>query len=97
MGGVHHAQSVYDVALLEYNNSIHEVLSTAIHPHKWWSRPKTFLFGVNFSLPPIRTENDSVTYDPSKMAEDFLHLSRMIRNSIFLQLFFPILNPLILL
>ena len=28
-----HAQSVYDAALLEYNNSIRESLSTAMHPH----------------------------------------------------------------
>ena len=51
-----HAQSIYDTALLEYNNSICESLSTAMHPHKWWSTLKTFLFGVNSSLSPIRTK-----------------------------------------
>ena len=29
-----HAQSVYDAALLEYNDSIRESLSTEMHPHK---------------------------------------------------------------
>ena len=67
----HNAQSVYDAALLEYNNSIHESLSTAIHPHKWWSTLKTFLFCLNSSLPTIRTDDDSVTYDQSKKADVF--------------------------
>ena len=58
---------MYDSALLEYNKGIRESLSTAIHPHKWWSTLKTF-FCVNLSLPPIRTDNGSVTYDPSKKA-----------------------------
>ena len=31
-----YAHYVYDVALFEFNNSIHESLSTAMHPHKWW-------------------------------------------------------------
>ena len=57
--------------LLEYNKGICESLSTAMHPHKWWSTLKTFLFGVNSSLPPIRTDDGSVTYDPSKKAEVF--------------------------
>ena len=51
-----HVQSVYNAVLLEYNNRIRESLSTAMHPHKWWSTLKTFLFGVNSSLPPIRTD-----------------------------------------
>ena len=45
-----HAQSVYDAALLEYNNSIREILSPAMHLHKLWFTLKTFLFGGNFSL-----------------------------------------------
>ena len=82
-----HAQYVYDAALLEYNNDIRQSLSTALHPHKWWSTLKTFLFGVNSSLPPIRTDNGSVTYDPSKKAEVFskvFKVKRVIKNSIFL-------------
>ena len=67
-----HAQYVYDAALLEYNNGIRESLSTAMHPHKWWSTLKTFLSGVNSSLSPI-----SVTYDPSKMKEGF---SKVFQN-----------------
>ena len=66
-----HAQSVYDAAFLEYINSICESLSTALHPHKWWSTLKTYLFGVNSSLPPIRTDDGSVTYDSSKKADVF--------------------------
>ena len=50
---------------------VSESFSTAMHPHKWWSTLKTFLFGVNSSLPPIRTDDGSVTYDPSKKAEVF--------------------------
>ena len=59
-----HVQSVYDVAFLEYKNSISESLS--MHPNKWWSTLKTFLFGVNSSLPPIKTDDGSATYDPSE-------------------------------
>ena len=62
---------VYDAALLEYNNGIRESLLTAMHPHKWWFTLKTFLFGVNSSVLPIRTDDGSVTYDPSKKAEVF--------------------------
>ena len=51
------AQSVFDAALLEYNNSIRESLSTAMYPHKWWSTLKAFLFGVNSSLTLIRTDD----------------------------------------
>ena len=67
------AQSVYDEALLKYNKGIRESLSTAIFPHKWWSTLKTFLFGVNSSLPPIRTNDGFVTYDPSKKADVFFY------------------------
>ena len=66
-----HAESVYNVARNEYNNVIRESLSTASQPRKWWSTLKTFLFGVDSSLPPIRSEDGSVTSDPSKMAEVF--------------------------
>ena len=66
-----HAQYVFGIAHTEYNNGIRESLLTASHPRKWWSTLKTFLFGVNTSLPPIRTEDGSVTADPSKMAEVF--------------------------
>ena len=33
---------------------------------------KTFLYGLNSSLPPIRTDDGSVTFKPSKTAEFFL-------------------------
>ena len=56
------------IYLLTYN-SIRESLSTAMHTHKLWSTLKTFLFGVNSFLTPIRTDDGSFTYDPSKMAE----------------------------
>ena len=65
-----YAQSIYDAALFEYNNNIRESLS-AMHPHKCWSTLKTFLFGVNSSLPLIYTDDGSVTYEPSKKAEVF--------------------------
>ena len=68
-----HAQSVYDTVLLDYYNSILESLSTEMHSNKWWSTLKTFLFGVNSSLPPTRTDGGSVTYDQSKKAEVFLY------------------------
>ena len=35
-----------------------------MHPDNWWSTLKTFLFGFNSFLPPIRTDDGSVTYDP---------------------------------
>ena len=65
------AHNVYDAALLEYINNIHDTLSTAMHSHKWWSTLMTFLFSVNSYLPPIRTNNGSVTYNSSKIAEVF--------------------------
>ena len=37
-----------------------------------WSTLKTILFAGNSSLPPTRTNDGSVTYDPSKMAKVFL-------------------------
>ena len=95
-----HAQSVYDAALLEHNNSIRELLLTSIHPHKWWSTLKTSLFGVNSSLPLIRTNDGSVIYGPSKKAEVFFAVfqnKKVIRNSIFLQRVFPNLDLFILL
>ena len=63
------AHFVYDVALLEYNNSIRDSLSTAIH--KWWSTYKMFLFGANSSLSPTRTADGTVTYDSFKIAVVF--------------------------
>ena len=42
-----------------------------MHSSKWCSTLNTFLFGVNYSLPPIQTKVGSVTYDPSKMVEVF--------------------------
>ena len=64
------AQPVYDAAVLKYKNRICKSLSIAMHPYKRWSTLKTFLFGVNFSLPPIRTDN---TYNSSEMAEVFFY------------------------
>ena len=95
-----HAQSVYDAALLEYNNGICESLSTALKPHKCRFILKTFLFGVNLSLSSISTNDGSVTYDPSKKAEvfcTFFKINKVIRNSIFLQFVFQNLNSLNLL
>ena len=60
------AMSVFDAVSLLYNNGIHESLSKAM---QWWSTLRTFLFGVNSSLSPIRTDDGTVTYDPSKKAE----------------------------
>ena len=65
------AQAIYNVACTEFNNNLCDSLTSAQHPHKWWSILKTFLFGVNTSLPSIRTEDGSLTYDPSEMAEVF--------------------------
>ena len=93
-----HTQSVYDAALLKYNNSIRESLSTAMHPRNWWSTLSTFLLGVNSTLTSIRTGDSSVTYDLFKTAEvffSFFRINRVIRNSVFLQLVFPILNSVI--
>ena len=63
-----HAQTFYDATLLEYNNSICESISKAIHSYKWQSTLKTFLFDVNFSLPLIWID---AIYDPIQMAEGF--------------------------
>ena len=65
-----HAQSVYDVELLEYNNTIYDLFSTVLHPH-WWSILKTYIFSVKTFLPFLRTNEGSVTYNLSKMAEVF--------------------------
>ena len=65
------AQAIYNVACTEYNNSLCDSLTSAQHSHKWWSSLKTFLFGVNTSLPPMRTEDGSVPCSPSEMAEVF--------------------------
>ena len=81
MGGECHAQSVYAAALLEYSNGIRDSFSTAMHPHKWWSTLKTFLFDVNTSLPPIWTDDGFVTYDPSKMAKVPYKIFRRDRTS----------------
>ena len=64
-------QAVYDFARSEYNNSIRDSLLEATQSHKWWSVLKSFLFGVDTSLPPIRKDDGSVTYQPSVMAEVF--------------------------
>ena len=66
-----HAQLIYDAALLKYNSIICDSLSTALHPHKWWSILKIFHLGANSFLPPNPTDDGSVQYDPSKMAEVF--------------------------
>ena len=66
-----HVQSIYGVALLEYNNSVRDSLSTAMHPLKWWPTLKTFIFDVNSSLPLIQTDDSSITYVSSKMTEVF--------------------------
>ena len=54
-----------------HNNSIRESLLTGMHPHKRWSTLKTFLFGVNSSLPSIYIDYGSFSYDPSKKVEVF--------------------------
>ena len=64
-------QSVYDAALIENNNNICYSLSTELHLYKWSSTLNTFLFGVNSSLSPIWTDDGSVTYNASKIAEVF--------------------------
>ena len=66
-----HAKSVFDAAQSEYKLSVRESLSEATDAHKWWSHLKSFLFGINTTLPPIRTDDGSVTFDPSVMAEVF--------------------------
>ena len=65
VGRVCHVQSVYDITLLEYTNSIRDPFSTIMHPHKWWSTLKIFIFVVNSS------DDGSITYNPSIMAEVF--------------------------
>ena len=65
-------QSVYDAALLEYNNSICDSFLAEIHTHKWWSTLKIY-FWCEFSLPPIQTDYSSDTFDQSKITEIFLH------------------------
>ena len=66
-----HAQTVYNTAYTEYNNSIYESLTSASQPHKWWSTLKNFLFGVNISHSLIHTQDSSVTFDPFEIAEVF--------------------------
>ena len=51
--------------MLNIIKNICESLASASHPHKWWSTLK------NTSFPPIRTQDGSVTYDPSEMAKVF--------------------------
>ena len=64
-------QVIYNTAYTEYNNSIYESFTSALHPHSWWSTLKTFLFDMNTSLPLKRTQDGSVTFDPSEMAKVF--------------------------
>ena len=65
------AQSVYSDAQQEYNNSLRVSLSGETQSHRWWSSLKSFLFGVDTALPPIRRNDGSLAYDPSDVAEVF--------------------------
>ena len=57
--------------MLNIIKNICESLASASHLYKWWSTLKIFLFSVNTSHPPIRTQDGSVTFDPSGMVEVF--------------------------
>ena len=89
-----HAQSVYDASLLEYNNSIRELLSTAMHPHKWWATLKSFFLVLISLYIPFGLMIVLLHMTHLKWQKFFLQLIRMnrvIRNSIILQLIFKIL------
>ena len=64
-----HARTVYDTALSEYNDHVRTTLCEATQPNKWWSSLKQFIFGGDSTLPPIRLDNGSITYDPLTKAE----------------------------
>ena len=62
------AQSIYDAAEREYNNSVKETLSSTDQPHKFWSTLKSALFGVDSSMPPLLKADGSVAHCPKEKA-----------------------------
>ena len=62
-----------------------------MHPHKWWSILKKFVFGANSSLSPILNDDGSVTCIPFLILEVFS--DKKVNLSPF---FFSFLNSLIL-
>ena len=62
------AQTIYDAAEREYNNSIKETLSSTDQPHKFWSTLKSALFGVDSSMPPLLKADGSVAHCPKEKA-----------------------------
>ena len=62
------AQSIYDTAEREYNNSLKETLSSTDQPHKFWSTLKSALFGVDSSMPPLLKADGSVAHCPKEKA-----------------------------
>ena len=62
-------QLVYASAELNYREHLQSTLASASQPHKWWSALKSFLFGVESALPPLRKEDGSVAFDPAVKAE----------------------------
>ena len=62
------AQSIYDAAEREYNNSLKETLSSTDQPHKFWSTLKSALFGVDSSMPPLLKADGSVAHCPKEKA-----------------------------
>ena len=63
------AQVVYASAEAEYRRHLQNTLSGASQPHKWWSTLKSFLFGVESALPPLRKADGSITFDPNIKAQ----------------------------
>ena len=63
------AQSIYDAAERDYNNSVKETLSSTNQPHKWWTTLKTALFGADSTMPPLRKADGSITYCSKEKAD----------------------------
>ena len=46
--------------MLEFSDRNRDVLMNVQSPDKWWSTPKSAVFGSNSSLPPLISEGDGL-------------------------------------
>ena len=63
------ALAVYDAAQADHNEHTCDNLTGITQPHKWWSTLKSFLFGEDSSLPPLRSDDGTPKYSPEEKAD----------------------------
>ena len=63
------ALAVYDAAQANYHEHTCDNLVGITQPHKWWSTLKSFLFGEDSSLPPLRSVDGVPKYSPEEKAD----------------------------